>query len=59
MNQEAILALEAGLPGEPMAPRSTLEQSRLYLEQQVWSLTVLDNRSAEEILGHGDDGLCG
>ncbi len=29
MNQEAILALEAGLPGEPMAPRPTLEQSRL------------------------------
>ena len=59
MNQEAILALEAGLPGEPMAPRPTLEQSRLWLEQQVWTLPVLDDRSAEDILGYGDDGLCG
>ena len=59
MNQEAILALEAGLPGKPMAPRPTLEQSRLWLEQQVWSLPVLDDRSAEDILGYGDDGLCG
>jgi hypothetical protein len=25
----------------------------------VWSLPVLDGRSAEEILGYGDDGLCG
>lgn len=59
MNQEAILALEAGLPGEPAAPRPTLEQSRRWLEQHVWSLPVLDGRSAEEIVGYGDDGLCG
>ncbi|MEB3353766.1 MAG: hypothetical protein VKM34_05980 [Cyanobacteriota bacterium] len=59
MNQEAILALEAGLPGEPMAPRPTVKQSRLWLEQQVWNLPVLDDRSAEDILGYGDDGLCG
>jgi hypothetical protein len=59
MNQEAILALDAGLPGEPMAPRPTLEESRLWLKQQVWTLTVLDNRNAEELLGYGDDGLCG
>jgi plasmid stability protein len=59
MNQEAILALEAGLPGEPKPQRPTLEQSRLWLEQQVWTLPVLDDRSAEEILGYGDDGLCG
>ena len=59
MNQEAILALEAGLPGGPMTARPTLEQSRLWLEQQVWTLPVLDDRSAEDILGYGDDGLCG
>jgi plasmid stability protein len=35
MNQEAILALQAGLPGEPMSHRPSLEQSRLWLEQQV------------------------
>ena len=59
MNQEAILALEAGLPGEPLAVRPTMEESRRWLEDQVWSLPVLDGRSAEEILGYGDDGLCG
>jgi plasmid stability protein len=59
MNQEAILALEAGLPGEPVPRRPTLEESRRWLQQQVWSLPVLDQRSAEEILRYGDDGLCG
>jgi plasmid stability protein len=59
MNQEAILALEAGLPGKPIPQRPTVEESRRWLEQQVWTLPVLDERSAEEILGYGDDGLCG
>ena len=58
MNQEAILALEAGLPGEPIPQRPTAAESRRWLEQQVWTLPVLDDRSAEEILGYGDDGLC-
>ena len=59
MTQEAILALEAGLPGEPIPQRPTADESRHWLEQQVWTLPVLDGRSAEEILGYGDDGLCG
>jgi plasmid stability protein len=59
MNQEAILALEAGLPGKPIPQRPTVEESRRWLEQQVWTLPVLDERSAEEILGYGEDGLCG
>jgi hypothetical protein len=59
MNQEAILALEAGLPGEAPPRRPTEEESRRWLEQQVWSVPVLDERSAEEILGYGDHGLCG
>lgn len=58
MNQEAILALEAGLPGQPLAVRPTIEESRRWLEDQVWSLPVLDGGSAEEILGYGDHGLC-
>jgi len=58
MNQEAILALEAGLPGKPIPQRPTAAESRLWLEQQVWTLPVLNDRSAEEILGYGDDGLC-
>ena len=58
MNQEAILALEAGLPCEPIPQRPTAAESRRGLEQQVWTLPVLDDRSAEEILGYGDDGLC-
>jgi hypothetical protein len=28
------------------------------MEQQVGSLPVLDERSSEQILGYGDDGLC-
>ncbi len=58
MHRETILALEAPVPGEPVSQRPTLEESRRWLEQQVWSLPVLDDRSAEEILGYGDDGLC-
>ena len=58
MNQEAILALEAGLPESTIPKRPTLEESTQWLEQQVWTLPVLDDRSAEEILGYGDDGLC-
>ena len=57
MNQEAILALEAGLPGEPIPQRPTAAESRRWLEQQVWTLPVLDDRSAEEILGYCDASL--
>ncbi|MEB3195135.1 MAG: hypothetical protein VKO19_08455 [Cyanobacteriota bacterium] len=59
MNQEAILALEAGLPSTPIPRRPTLEESRRWLEQEVWSLPVRDERGADDILGYGDDGLCG
>jgi hypothetical protein len=43
----------------PIPQRPTLEESTRWLEQQVWTLPVLDDRSAEEIPGDGDDGLCG
>jgi len=59
MNLEAILALGAGLPESPIPKRPTLEESTHWLEQQVCSLPVLGQRSAEEILGYGNDGLCG
>jgi hypothetical protein len=39
--------------GEPIPQRPTLEQSWLWLQQQVWTLPLLDERSAEEILGFG------
>jgi plasmid stability protein len=58
MNQEAILALAVGLPGEPPPQRPDVEASRRWLEQQIWNLPLQDSRSAEEILGFGDDGLC-
>ena len=58
MNQEAILALEAGLPGEAPLERPTAEDSRRWLEEHVWTLPLLDGRSTDEILGYGDDGLC-
>jgi plasmid stability protein len=38
MHQEAILALEGGLPGEVPPRRPTKEESRRWLEQKVWSL---------------------
>ena len=47
MNEEAILE------------RPSLAESRRCLEEQVLTLPVLDQRSAEEIVGYGDDGLCG
>ncbi|MFN9692816.1 MAG: FitA-like ribbon-helix-helix domain-containing protein [Synechococcaceae cyanobacterium] len=59
MNQEAILALQAGLPESPIPVRPSLAESRRWLEEQVWTLPVLDDRSAEEILEYGNDGLCG
>ncbi len=58
MNEQAILALEAGLPGEPPPQRPDVEASRRWLEEQVWSLPLKDPRRAEDILGYGDDGLC-
>ena len=58
MNQEAILALAAGLPGEPPPQRPDVETSRHWLQWQIWNLPLQDPRSAEAILGFGDDGLC-
>jgi hypothetical protein len=59
MNKEAILALEVGLPQSPIPERPSLAESRRWLEEQVWTLPVLDDRGAKEILEYGDDGLCG
>lgn len=59
MNQEAIIALEAGLglaersPGTP-----TLEESLNWLRDEVWSLPIEDQRSPDDILGYDGDGLC-
>jgi hypothetical protein len=47
MNQEAILE------------QPSLAESQRWLKEQVWTLPVLDECSAEQILGYGDDGLCG
>jgi hypothetical protein len=58
MNQEAILASAAGLPGAPPPQRPGVEASSHWLEQQIWNLPLQDPRGAEEILGFGDDGLC-
>ena len=58
MNQEAILALAAGLPGEPAPQRPDVETSRHWLQRQIWNLPLQGRRSAEAILGFGDDGLC-
>ena len=55
---EAILALAAGLPGEPPPQRPDVQTSRHWLQRQIWNLPLQDPRSAEDILGFGDDGLC-
>ena len=51
--------MDAGLPGEAPLERPTEEDSRRWLEEYVWTLPLLDGRSADQILGYGDDGLCG
>jgi hypothetical protein len=50
-------ALYRRLKAVAAAQRPSLAESRRWLEEQVWTLPVLDDRSAEEILGYGDDGL--
>ena len=58
MNQEAILALDAGLPSPPKPPRPGLEETQRWLEREVWSLPRQDSATTDEILGYGDDGIC-
>ena len=41
----------------PAPERPTADESRRWQEQQVWTLTVLAERSANEILGCGDASL--
>jgi plasmid stabilization system protein ParE len=60
---EGLLARGPGLqerePAEPEPATSTPEDTPLsrWLDQNL--LPVLDERSAEEIVGYGEDGLCG
>jgi len=46
MNREAILALTADLPREPLSQRLGDEASRNWLQQQIWNLPLQDPRSA-------------
>jgi len=57
MTQEAIVSLRVALELPQAASRPSPQESLAWLEQQVWSLPVLDTRGADEILGYGDDGL--
>jgi hypothetical protein len=41
----------------PAPERPAADESRRWLEQQVWTLPLLDEPSADEILGHGDASL--
>ena len=41
----------------PAPERPTADESRRWLEQQVWTLPLLAERIANEILGYGDAGL--
>ena len=53
-----LKAVAAGLPGGPPTQRPNAEETRRWLEQQVWALPLLDHHQVNEILGYGDDGLC-
>jgi hypothetical protein len=57
MSQGANQATEANQPGVPAPERPTADESRRWLEQHVWTLPLLDERSADEILGYDDAGL--
>jgi plasmid stability protein len=59
MTQEAILSLQTGLaaPAEP-PPRACVPETLAWLEREVWTLPVLDQRDDDEILGYGPDGFC-
>ena len=57
MRQDGNQATEARNSGLPTPRRPTAEGSRRWLETRVWTLPLLDDRSAEEILGYDNDGL--
>ena len=57
MSQGANQATEANQPGVPAPERPTADESRRWLEQQVWTLPLLAERSANEILSYGDASL--
>ena len=51
MKQDANQAAEASQPGMPAPKRPTAALSRRWLEEQVWTLPLLDERSSDAILG--------
>jgi hypothetical protein len=58
MNQDTNQAAVATQPGVPTPKRPTAAESRRWLEEQVWTLPLLDERCADAILGYADDGIC-
>jgi hypothetical protein len=57
MTQEAIALLETGLR-QPAAPaKPSPDEVKDWLRREVWSLPILDARSAEDILGYNEHGL--
>jgi hypothetical protein len=53
MNQDDNQAVQTSRPGMSALRRPTAAESRRWLEEHVWSLPLLDERSADEILGDG------
>ncbi len=57
MTQEAIVSLQLALAGRSEQPtRPTVEDSLQGLKDELWSLSVLDRRSDDEILGYNEHG---
>lgn len=57
MTQEAIVSLRVALDGlQEKPPRPDPEVTLEWLQHNVWSLPVLDQRSDDEILGYNENG---
>lgn len=59
MTQEAILSLQAGLTGVSGSDaKPSLDETLAWLQHEVWSLPVLDQRADHDILGYNAHGHC-
>ena len=58
MKQDDNQAAQTSQPGMAAPRRPTAAESRRWLEEHMWTLPLLDECCADEILGDADDGIC-
>lgn len=56
MTQEAIVSLRVALEGHTPAPKAGVDETLTFLERELGSLPLLDQRPDDEILGYNADG---